>query len=207
MPRWDEKFKDCSVLANHFRIKTTLDYHIATVDLKTTSFPTYVYGAIRSTDDSKVKKIANSGTKVVGVASSRFKGNFYLFSFDLASGGNHQKLSFVESLMAGEQIASHMYCSDPSIDLSFQMGSKKGLLFIVAPPPGELSDGFESGRKEIIVKADMKELGLKSAKLKLRNLFDDEEADPLRVTSKDLKDGIALDIEFPDGKIFLVEGY
>ena len=37
--------------------------------------------------------------------------------------------------------------------------------------------------------------------------LDDEELKPdvLRLTAKELKDGISLDISFPDGKIFLVE--
>ncbi len=48
MPKYDENFKECHVLANHFRIKTTTDYHIGTVTLdKTESFPTYIYGSIR----------------------------------------------------------------------------------------------------------------------------------------------------------------
>lgn len=207
MPKYDEHFRECQVLANHFRIKTTLDSHIGTIAVKNSAFPAYVYGSIRSTDDSKVRKIARTDSKVVGVTSSRFKGNFHLFTFDLASGGNHQKLTFVESILAGEKITSQLYCSDPSVDISFQMGARKGLLFIVAPPPGQLSDGFEPGHKSIIIKADLKQLGIKSAKLKLRNLFDDEEAAPLRVTSKELKDGIALDIGFPDGQVLLVEGY
>ncbi len=48
MPKYNERFKDCQILAKHFRIKTTVDYHINTVEHKGGAFPTYVYGSIRS---------------------------------------------------------------------------------------------------------------------------------------------------------------
>ena len=82
---------------------------------------------------------------------------------------------------------------------------KKGLLFIVAPPPGELSDGFESGRKEVIIKADLKQAGFKAPKLKMTNIFNGEEATPIKVTTKELKEGIPLEVSYPDGMIFVVE--
>ncbi|MCK4572843.1 MAG: beta-galactosidase [candidate division Zixibacteria bacterium] len=205
MPKYDEGFKDCQVLANHFRIKTSVDDRIGSVTHKNGSFPAYIYGTIRSTDDSKVKKLVKVDAKVVGVCSSRFKGNLYFFAFDIASGGNHQKLTFLESVLLGEKIESYLYCSDPSVDISFQMGSKRGLLFVVAPPPGELSDGFEAGHKEIIIKADLREAGLKAAKLKLTDIYAGEDDAPMKLTAKELRDGIPVDIQFPDGKIFIVE--
>ncbi len=205
MPKCDENFKDCQVLANHFRIKTTADYHIGTISHKSGSFPSYLYAAIRTTDDSKVRKITKTDAKITGVCSSRFKGNFYLFTFDIASGGNHQKLAFIESILAEEHFSSNLYCSDPSVDIALQLSDKKGLLTVVAPPPGELSDGFESPKKEIIVKVDLKAAGFKSPTVKLTNIFDSEEDPPLKLKVKDLQDGIPLSIQYPDGLVFLIE--
>lgn len=205
MPKYDENMKECHILANHFRIKTSVDYRIGTISHKTGEFPGYIYGQIRSTDDTKVKKIVKSENKVIGVCSSRFKGNLYLFTFDIASGGNHQKLSYFESVLSGEKQVTYLYCSDPSVDVTFHVGGKRGLLYIVAPPPGELSDGFETGQKEIIIKADLKSAGFKAAKLKLTNIFADEEEPPIKLTAKELKDGIPFTIQYPDGMIFLVE--
>ena len=205
MPRYNENLKDCQVLANHFRIKTSVDYRIGTVEHKTGSFSTYIYGAIRSSDDAKVKKLCKCGARISGVCSSRFKGNLYLFAFDISSGGNHQKLSYLESVLRPEKISAHLFCSDPSVDVSFQMGEKKGLLFIVAPPPGELSDGLEAGCREVIIKADLKPLGFMGAKFKLTDLFEGEETRPLRTTAKELREGLPLEMTFPDGRIFLVE--
>src|SRR5512141_2584162 len=64
MPKYDEHFKECLVLSNHFRIKTTCDYHIGTVTHKNGSFPTYIYGQIRPPDDGRIKRIASEGTKL-----------------------------------------------------------------------------------------------------------------------------------------------
>ena len=206
MPKYDETLKDCQVLANHFRIKTTVDYRIGTIDHKNGTFPGYIFGSVRSADDGKVKKLITSDSnKIIGVSSSRFKGNFYFFTFDVASGGNHQRLSFFESILALEKQETNFYCSDPSVDITFQMGEKKGILYIVSPPPGELSDGLESAQKEIIIKTDLKRAGFKATKVKLINLFGEEEEAPIKYTVKELKDGIAINVNFPDGLIYLIE--
>lgn len=205
MPKYDENLKDCQVLAKYFRIKTSVDYRIASVTHKTGSFTSHVFGVIRTTDDSKVKKICKSDTKIVGVCSTRSKGSLYLFCFDLGSGGNHKKLSFIESILETNKVTSHLQCNDPSVDISFQMGNKKGVLFVVVPPPGELSDGLESRTKEIIIQADLKPYGMSAAKLKLTNILEGEEVVPIKTTAKDLKVGIPLKVDFPDGLIFHVE--
>jgi hypothetical protein len=205
MPRYDEDFRDCQILANHFRIKTNVETHISTVAHKQGEFPAHIYGAIRSTDDAKTKKLVKSGAKVVGVCSSRLKGRFYFFSFDIASGGDHNKLAFIESILAQEKISPNMYCSDPAVDVSFTMSDKHGLLFVAAPPPGELSDGIDPVRKEVIVKADLRKAGFRTAKFKMTNLFDGAEAKPLKLTAQELAEGISLTIDVPDGLVFLVE--
>ena len=205
MPRYDEHFRDCQVLAKALRIKTTTDYRIASVTHKNGTFPCYIYGAIRSSDDSKVRKIAKAEEKVVAVCSSRFKGNFHLFSFDFASGGDYQKLAFVESILDMVDTTKYLYCSDPSVTLSFQMGPKKGLLFVVVPPPGELSDGLEASQKEIIIRADLRKGGFASARVKLTNILEGEAAEPIKTTAKDLRQGIPLKVDYPDGVIMLVE--
>ena len=129
----------------------------------------------------------------------------YFFTFDIASGGDHRKLAFVESLLEGEKITPWLRCSDPSVDVSFYGGEKKGVLFVVVPPPGELSDGLEARRKEIIVQADLKQAGFNAATIKLTDLFAGETAEAVKTTAKDLKVGLSLTVNFPDGLAFLVE--
>ena len=179
---------------------------MVTVSHKSGSFAGFAYGAIRSTDDSKVRKLATADGKSVGVCSSRYKGNMYFFSFDIASGGDHNKLAYIESILGTIGHQSYLYCSDPSINLAFHMGGKKGLLYVVAPPPGQLSDGLEAARKEVIIQADLRQVGFAAAKIKLTNLLEDaEEVKPIRITSKELRSGLVLPVQFPDGMIFKVE--
>lgn len=207
MPRYDEDFKDCQVLANHFRIKTTTDYRIGTVDSKNgISFPSYIYASLRTTDDAKVKKLASSNNKAVAMCSSRFKGSFYVFGFDFASGGHHHKMAHLEEILKQHNIESAAFCSDPSVDISCQMGPKKGLLFVVVPPPGQLSDGMDISSREIIIQIDLRKYGFTSARVKLTNILEDpEETTPIKTTAKDLRDGIPFRVNYPDGMIFLVE--
>jgi hypothetical protein len=205
MPRYDEDFRDCQILAKHFRIRTTVDHRVATISHKGGQFAAYCYGVIRTTDD-RARKLAKTDGKVVGVCSTRFKGNLYFLSFDFASGGDHNKLAFVSSVLETTGYKPFLYCSDPSVSLAFQTGSKKGLLFVVAPPPGELSDGLEASCKEVIVQADLKQAGFNSAKLKLTNILENPETVvPIKTTQKELKSGLVLPIRFPDGMIFRVE--
>lgn len=205
LPRFDEEFKPCAALANHLRMKTTTDYSIGTVTHKGGEFPAYLYASIKTADDPKVKKLATADSKVVAASTTRFKGTIYYFSFDIASGGNHQKLAFIESVLAGEKISSPVYCSDPSVDVAFQKKENKGLLSVVVPPPGELSDGLEGKMKEIILQIDLKTLGFAAPNVKLTNILDGEEAVAIKTTAKDLKSGLALKVNYPDGMIFLVE--
>jgi len=205
MPKFDEDFRDCQILAKHFRIRTSVDHRVATISHKGGEFAAYCYGAIRTTDD-RARKLAKTDGKVVGVCSTRFKGNLYFLSFDFASGGDHSKLAFVSSILEATGHKPFLYCSDPSVTLAFQTGSKKGLLFVVAPPPGELSDGLEASYKEVIIQADMKQAGFSSAKLKLTNILENPETvTPIKTTSKELKSGLVLPVRFPDGMIFRVE--
>ncbi len=206
MPKYDEHFKDCQILAKHFRIKTSVGNQVIMVTHKTGSFAGYAYGSIRTTDDSKVRKLASADSKSIGVCSSRYKGSLYFFSFDIASGGDHNKLAFIESILETTGHKSFLYCSDPSINLTFHTGGKTGLLYVVAPPPGQLSDGLEAARKEVIIQADLRQAGFSAAVLKLTNLLEDaEEVKPIRITAKELRSGLVLPVQFPDGMIFRVE--
>ena len=205
MPRLDEEFKDCQVLSKHFRLKTTNEYRVAQITHKGGSFTSYMYGAIRGGDDSRVRKIAQAESKVVGACSSRFKGNLYLFSFDIASGGDHHKLAFVESTLEGAGQTPFLYCTDPSVNVVFQSGPKAGLLCVVAPPPGQLSDGLEAAEKEVVIQIDLKKAGFTAARVKLTNILEGEQAVAIKTTAKDLKAGLPLRLSFPDGCVFLVQ--
>lgn len=205
LPQYDEEFRPCSILANHLKMKTTAEDSIGLVASKSATFPARLYGSIRATDEAKTKKLASIGAKVVAVSSNRFKGSVYFFSFDFASGGNHQRLAFTESFLAGEKIETAYYSSDPSVDLAFQKSANKALLAIVAPPAGELGSAVDSGQREIIVQVDLKKLGFAATNIKLTNIFDGEGAVALKSSAKELAEGMSLTMNYPDGCLFLIE--
>jgi hypothetical protein len=205
MPKHDENGKDCSVLSKKLHMKTTPGEGI--VEVETTQgqkFVSYQYGTIRSTD-SKVKKIATAKGKTVGVVSSRFKGKVFFYSFDLASGGDFRKLLHLEHLLTDTKMALPVYISDPNIEVLLQKGEKSVVIFVLAPPAGELGDPTDVRVKEVLLKVDLRKVGFKGTKIKLVDQFADEEEPPLKTTVEELKNGIILNIAFPDGKIFLVE--
>ena len=78
----------------------------------------------------------------------------------------------------------------------------------------EATAGKQSGRTQEIQRligrslrsvVDLKALGMSAANVKLTDLFAGEEAKPIRTTAKALKAGLALEVDYPDGHIFLVE--
>jgi beta-galactosidase len=204
MPKYDEEMRECPILSRHMRIKTSLGQTIDVVRTKTASFTARIYGHILSTDN-KVKKLATVSKKAVGVASSKYKGTLYLFSFNSGSDGDHNKMVFTESLLAENGIVSPLYCSDPSIDMVVQKAGKSAILYLVAPPPGELPSVSDTSSREIIIRIDMRKLGIASASLKMKDFFAEEGVPPLKVSSDNLKKGLAIKVDFPDGRIFIIE--
>ena len=98
-----------------------------------------------------------------------------------------------------------MYVSDPNIQVILQRSDSTFVIFVLAPPPGELDDATDIRHKEILLRIDLRKAGFRGTKIKLIDQFADEEAAPIKTTVDELKNGIALDISFPDGKILLVE--
>jgi len=205
MPKYDDRFRSCQDLSRQTRIKTSLGPDIDIVKYKAGQFTARIFGHIL-TADGKVKKLATIKKKPVGVASSRYRGTLYFFSFDIASEGDHNKMTHFEELLANCGITPFMYCSDPSVDLVINRADKRVVLYMVAPPPGELSSITDTSSREVIIRIDLRKVGIASARVKITDLFaDEEEVEPLKVTSDSLRKGIPLEINFPDGRMFLIE--
>lgn len=205
MPKYDENGRDNTTLSKMLRIKTTQAEGIVQVDGgRSVQFTTYQYGVIRTTD-TKVKKLVTAKGKPVGVMSTRFKGKVFVFTFDLASGGDFRKLSYLESVLSDSKLTTPVYTSDPNVEVILQKGEKAFVIFVLAPPAGELGDASDIRLKDILLKVDLRKVGFKGARIKLVDQFADEEEPPLKTTVDDLKNGITLNIGFPDAKIFTVE--
>jgi beta-galactosidase len=205
LPRYDETGRDNTTLSKKLHIKTTPTEGIVEVESgRTNRFMSYQYGTIRSTD-SKVKKLASSKGKTVGVVSTRFKGKVFVFSHDISSGGDFRKLNQMQSVLTEAKLSTPVYVSDPNIEVILQKGEKAFVIFVLAPPAGELHDATDSRYKEILLKIDLRKIGFKGTRIKLVDQFADEEDPPIKTSVAELKNGISLDIGFPDARIFLVE--
>jgi len=205
MPKYDNDGSENSLLSKKLHIKTTLSEGIAEIEGgRANRFTAFQYGTIKATG-SKVKKLASVKGKTVGVVSTQYKGKVFVFSFDIASGGDFRKLIHLESVLAEAKLSTAIYVSDPNIDVILQRGEKATVIFVLAPPAGELEDATDIRLKEVLLKVDLRKAGFKGAKIKLVDQFADEEAAPIKTTVDELKNGIILNISFPDGKIFTVE--
>ncbi len=205
LPRYDDAGRENDTLAKQLHMKTTRAESVGEVEYGHRQlFTSYIFGTIRSTDP-KVKKLAMLKDKLVGAVSTRFKGKVFLFSFDLASGGDFRKLYHLESVLAEVKLAPAVYLSDPNVEVVVQKSDKVFVIFLLAPPAGELRDATDVRSKEILLKVDLRKMGFKGLKIKLSDQFAEEETPPLKTTVEDLKNGISMTIDFPDGKILLVE--
>ncbi|NMC44703.1 MAG: hypothetical protein GYA46_12360, partial [candidate division Zixibacteria bacterium] len=205
LPRYDELGRENDTLAKALHMKTPRGESVGEVEYgKGQLFTSYLFGTIRSTDP-KGKKLALVKDKVVGMMTTRFKGKVFLFTHDLASGGDFRKLYHLESILDEIKLKPAAFVSDPNVEVVFQKGEKAFVIFLLAPPAGELRDATDVRSKEILLKVDLRRLGYKGAKIKLVDQFADEETPPIKTTVDDLKNGISLKMDFPDGKILLVE--
>jgi beta-galactosidase len=205
LPHFDEMGREHATLSKLLHMKTTPAESIVEVDCgRGHCFTAYQYGTIRTTDP-KTKTLATAKGKPVGVVSTHLKGKVFLYTIDLASGGDFRKLYHLEAILNEAKVATPVYVSDPNIGVVLQRGDKAFVIFILAPPAGELDDATDIRTKEILLRVDLRQVGFKGAKIKLVDQLAAEEEQPIATTVEELKNGIVLRMEFPDGKIFLVE--
>ncbi|MFH1701309.1 MAG: beta-galactosidase [Candidatus Zixiibacteriota bacterium] len=211
MPKYDEMGKDLSLISKKLRIKTTLGEGIGSIDFgKSETFLSYIYGTIRTTD-AKNKKLATANGKTVGVLSSRLKGKVFFFSYDIASGGDFRKLKHLEEILEMAKLSSPIYVSDPNVEVVLHKNDKKFVLYLLAPPAGDLSDATDMRSKDILLRIDLRKMGFKGAKIKLIDQFGNNDAEdpaerdePIKTSVDELKNGISLNIDFPDAKMLLI---
>ncbi len=197
IPVLDETGRPCSILANTLKIKTAPSDEVGTVKGLGVEFPTVFFGQIRK---SKLKKIAYDAKKrPVGAAGKVKKGEAWFFSFDLSSQLNHERLLFLENLLEEAGLSRRLYASDPYLDMAIAKNQKSTLLFLFYPLSGSNHKG---NRREIIIKVDPARTGIRGEKLRLIDLLGDTD---LKISSKDLKQGLPIKIAPQDAFVFLIE--
>jgi len=86
-----------------------------------------------------------------------------------------------------------------------QRAEKRVVLYVVAPPPGELSALANTASREVIIRVDLRKLGIASAKIKMVDLLSGENPQAQKLSSETLRKGMPVKLDFPDGKIYLLE--
>jgi hypothetical protein len=186
-------------------IKTQLAEEIVEVDRgHGHQFVAFQYGIIR-TKHPKVKELVIAKGKRVGVVSTSLKGKVFLYTFDIASGGDFRRLIHMESVLSELKLTTPVYVSDPNIEVVLHRGDSSFVIFLLAPPPGELADATDIRTKDILLKVDLRKAGFKGTRLQLTDQFAEEGALPIKTSVDELKSGISLTIGFPDARILLVE--
>ena len=205
LPRYDESGQECGELSKVLHIKTQLAEEIVEVDRgHGHQFVAFQYGIIR-TKHPKVKELVIAKGKRVGVVSTSLKGKVFLYTFDIASGGDFRRLIHMESVLSELKLTTPVYVSDPNIEVVLHRGDSSFVIFLLAPPPGELADATDIRTKDILLKVDLRKAGFKGTRLQLTDQFAEEGALPIKTSVDELKSGISLTIGFPDARILLVE--
>jgi len=195
-PSFDENGRACQILANFIKVKTSPADEVGEVKGLDLEFPASLYGHIRF---SKLKKIAFDKKKPVATGGRVKKGQVWFFSFDLSSQLNYERLLFLEKLFEEAGISRRLYASDPYLDMAVAKNQKATLLYLFYP----LSETNHKGSpREVIIKVDVSSYGIRGDRLRMTDLLGDLE---LKISAKELKQGLPLKIIPNDSFVFLIE--
>jgi beta-galactosidase len=200
MPRYDTNGSACNILSAFLRLKSSTSFEVAEIKYNDSAFPTLLYGTLSSTD-SQMKTIAKAGKSVVAVKSNKYKGLLAFVSFDLSTQYYHTKMSFLESLLADCQVTPFIYTSNPDVRAIVRTDKKRALLFVLYSRPQLPFKRMDRHPLQVAIKVDLKQIGIKTAKLRMTELFSGEK-DVL--TSKKLSTGIITDLHSLDSRVWLI---
>ncbi|MGH8003759.1 MAG: hypothetical protein ACRECJ_03435, partial [Limisphaerales bacterium] len=120
-------------------------------------------------------------------------------SFDLSSQLNHERLSFLEKLFEEMGVERRLYASDPHLDMALAKNQKATLLCLSYPLSGTNHSGIP---RQVIIRVDTAAAGIRGERLRLLDLLGDTD---LKVSSKELRQGLPLKIVPNDSFLFLIE--
>ena len=197
VPTLDETGRSCPLLANFIKIKTSVEQEVGTVKGLGLEFPVSLFGHIRK---ANFKKVAYDGRRrPVGAAGKVKKGGVWFFSFDLSSQLNHERLSFLENLLTEAGIKRRLYASDPHLDMAISKNQKSTLLYLFYPLSGSNHAGLP---RKVIIQVDTAACGIRGERLRLVDLLGDMD---IKVSSRDLRQGLPLKIAPNDSFLLLIE--
>jgi hypothetical protein len=201
LPKYDLSFKRSEILTKALKIKTAPLYSVNTIQVLKTEFQSLVYGYVK-THPKNFQVIAWADRRVVGLKGRLGKGRVYLFTFDLSTSFSHRKLSFLDGIITDAGVTRYLNCSDAEVEIIVQRNGKMTLLYLINPgiPFSPASSG---SKRSLILQLDCGKIGVKGSKITLTELFSGE---IIRTSSRELKNGIPLEMAKMEGRMYLVEG-
>jgi hypothetical protein len=198
LPKLDEKFKPCRILAKGLGLNTTVDWSPCNVSWDRVTIRSIRYGYISSDSGSKV--IAKAGAKTLGVYKKIGSGGVYLFTFDISPKFDPTKLILLQSVFNSAKITSPVSTSDPKVDLVAQVNDKGVILYLVNTDT-TFTDPSSTFAKKVVVAVDLPALGIRSAKIKMHDVLDEQ---VIMATSKELREGIVFPVRYHEARIFFI---
>ena len=159
-----------------------------------------LFGTLRTTEKRK-RILAKVSQKVVALSYSKFKGDVILISFDPSSESNHHKMIFLESILLSFKIRRYVETSNPRIRAIVHRRENDVLLLLLNSNPSLQFKDETPAPTKTAVRLDLKALGLKSARIRMTELFSGEVID---TTATQLANGIPITMTHLDGRAYLI---
>lgn len=202
LPTHNTLSQSCTVLSSALKCKTTKDFRLGGIKADGQEFTSVVFGAIKTTETRK-KRMATADRKTVAISFSKYKGTVILASFDLSTDRNHRKTTFLEQILQSCKLNRYVETSNPRIRAVVQKGDKKVLLYLANSTPQLPFKEKAAAPIRAAVRLDLKALGLRSAKVYMKELFTNE---IIATTSSQLSNGLYFTMSQFDGRIYLISG-
>lgn len=198
LPRVNAEMSNCQVLANAIRCKTTSLGKIGTLTADKEKFPSHIFGSIASTE-KRSKKLVKYGQKTVGIKISKFKGTIYLLTFDASSQGNHSKVTFLRTMLEEMKVAFPINTSHPGVRVFVHKANKTGMLYLLNSAPSQPFKRTKKMPTNVVVQVDLRALGFRGAKVRLLDIFTNEE---ILTTTEELKEGLYFSLGNLDSRAY-----
>ncbi|MCP4632808.1 MAG: hypothetical protein GY855_07760 [candidate division Zixibacteria bacterium] len=204
VPKFNELFRSSQVLSKSLGISTKRDWGFGSVQLGSSSYDAQFFGSINKRN-SAWRIFAKSGNKIVGAHRKLGQGICYVLTFDPGLTYDANKTDILQKLFGNHKITTPVYSSDPNVDIFAQADdakSKTTVLFVINHNPRYEGDGADNLRR-VVIRADSSIFkSSSSARVKLVNPLDEE---VINTTVKEIGEGIFIEIENMDSRIYLVE--
>lgn len=204
LPKRDENFANCDILAKGIGLRTTAKNAIFTVDAQKRQFSVSALGTINRAPSSAAK-IAKVGAKNLGVTVKCGKGHVTLMTFAPGSRLNHAKLAFVHDILTTGKLQSPVSSSDPMVHVAVQAHNKGALLMVYdLEEGGRAPDAIHNAdeTRRVILRLDVKAIGLTAKTVALTDILGTE---TMKLPAKQLASGIELRLSRGDSRLYYVE--